>query len=327
MTEPQTSIPLILATLASALAFVLAAQRVRLPDDQRPSLWAMHLLLGATTLICAAVFAYRVIYVHRVWQPVQAHVDGLLLIAGLLAPSIWYIQSRPRLFGLSLFALPLLTLILLWGVCASLWTYRPFKLDTFEPAWVVFHTTATYLGLLGCGLGAAGGAMYLFVQRRIKAKAGLGQVNPMASLETLEMLILRAATLGFVLLTLSLVSGLIIVTQADQATSLGKAWWTSPKVWLAASAWGVYALLINIRSFSTFRGRRAAWLAIAGLVLVLATYGAVEALSKKTKPAQSQAIPNSPHREVGVGHLCPVNPHLAVGAIDARVKEANPCAS
>lgn len=171
-------------------------------------------------------------------------------------------------------------MILLWGVCATLWTYRPFNLDSFAPAWSFFHLAVTYFGLLGCGLGAAGGAMYLFVQGRLKSKAGLGQVNPMASLETLETLIVRAATLGFVLLTLSLVSGMIMVTQSDEATSLGSDWWRSPKVWLAAAAWVVYAVLINVRSFSTFRGRRAAWLAIAGLVLVLATYGAVEALDR-----------------------------------------------
>ena len=221
-------------------------------------------------------------------------VDGLLLIALLLAPAILYIQSRPKLFGLSIFALPLLALILLWGVCATLWTYRPFSLDSFTPAWTVFHLATTYVGLLGCGIGAAGGAMYLFVQGRLKAKAGLGQVNPMASLETLETLIVRAATLGFVLLTLSLISGLVMVTQSDEATSLGKAWWSSPKVWLAASAWVGYAVLINVRSFSTVRGRRAAWLAIAGLALVLATYGAVEALDRSEPSADTaqNAEPN-----------------------------------
>lgn len=280
MPEPATSIPLILATLASGLAFILTARRLSKPEDQRAGLWPIHLLLGGTTLLCIAVLIYRVAVIHKAWVPVQAHVDGLLLIGLLLAPAILYIQSRPRLFGLSLFALPLLSLILAWGVCATLWTYRPFNLDSFAPAWTVFHLGVTYVGLLGCGIGAAGGAMYLFVQGRLKAKAGLGQVNPMASLETLETLIIRAATLGFVLLTLSLISGLVMVTQSDVATSLGKAWWSSPKVWLAALSWVVYAVLINGRSFSTVRGRRAAWLAIAGLVLVLATYGAVEAIDR-----------------------------------------------
>ena len=290
MPEPATSIPLILATLASGLAFVLTANRLRMPEDQRARIWPIHLLLGGTTILCLAVFVYRVAVVHKAWVPVQAHVDGLLLIGLLLAPAIIYMQTRPKLFGLSLFALPLLSLILAWGVCATLWTYRPFNLDTFAPAWTVFHLGVTYVGLLGCGIGAAGGAMYLFVQGRLKAKAGLGQVNPMASLETLETLIIRAATLGFVLLTLSLISGLVMVTQSVETTSLGDAWWQSPKVWLAALSWVVYAVLINGRSFSRVRGNRAAWLAIAGLVLVLATYGAVEAIDR----TQADRSPDAP---------------------------------
>lgn len=283
MPEPATSLPLILATLASVVALVVAFKRARQSGGDAVPRWPVSMLLGLVTLLCLGSLVYRVTVVHKAWVPVQAHVDGLLLIGLLLAPAILYIQSRPRLFGLSLFALPLLSMILLWGVCASLWTYRAFNLDSFAPAWTVFHLSVTYLGLLGCGLGAAGGAMYLFVQGRLKAKAGLGQVRPMASLETLENLIIRAATLGFVLLTLSLVSGLVMVTQSDIATSLGKAWWSSPKFWLAMLSWVVYAVLINGRSFSTLRGRRAAWLAIAGLVLVLATYGAVEAIDHQTR--------------------------------------------
>ena len=320
MPDPATSIPLILVTLATGLAFVLSVRRVRYPEADRPSALPISLLVGGSAGLCVLVFAWRVGFVHKAWQPVQAHVDGLLLISALLGAATLYIMARPRLFGLSLFVLPVLGLLHLWGLCASLWTYRPFNLESFEPAWVVFHTIATYLGLLGCVLGAAGGAMYLFVQGRLKAKANLGQVSPMASLETLETLIIRAATIGFVLLTLSLVSGLVIVTQSDDATSLGKAWWASPKVWLAAAAWGVYALLVNVRSFSSFRGRRAAWMAIAGLVLVIATYGAVEALQKIEGDEQAQqtsnhSAPNSPHREVGVGAGATSNPHLAMGAM------------
>lgn len=291
MPQLVTSLPLILATLASLAAVVLAVRRIRQTEDLVSPLWPIQALLGLVTLLCLGLFIYRIVIIHKAWQPVQAHVDGLLLIALLLAPAILYIQSRPKLFGLTIFALPLLTLITAWGVCATLWTYRPFNLDSFAPAWTVFHLTATYLGLLGCAIGAAGGAMYLFVQGRLKAKAGLGQVNPMASLEALETLIVRAATLGFVLLTLSLVSGFVL-TQSTSPTLAGAAWWSSPKVWLAVSAWIVYAVLINVRSFSTVRGRRAAWLAIAGLVLVLATYGAVEAIDR-TQQASPSDVPQA----------------------------------
>lgn len=288
MPEPATSIPLILASIAALAATALGVHRVRLPEAQRPSVMPQHLMVGLIGLICVGVFAYRILVVHSAWQPVQAHVDGLTMIGFLLAFSVLFIQTRPRLFGLSIFILPVLALILLWAVCASLWTYRPFKLDSFEPVVLVFHLATIYLGLLGCGIGAAAGAMYLFVQGRLKAKADLASVNPLASLETLETLIIRAATLGFVLITVAMVSGMVIATQSEEATSLGEAWWTSPKVWLAFAAWAIYGLLINVKHASAFRGRRAAWLAIAGLIVVLATYGVVEALDHAA-PSDPQA--------------------------------------
>lgn len=308
MTQPLTSIPLILMTIAAVVAATSALRRLGVPEEQRKGLALQHTLVAAITLGCTGVFIYRWLILHNAWQPVQAHVDGLLLIGALLAGTVLFIQSREKLFGLSAFALPLLVLITAWGICATLWTYRPFNLDSFEPVWLAFHTGSTYLGLLSCAIGAVAGAMYLFVQRRLKSKTHLPGIGPLASLETLEILIIRAATLGFALLTLSLVSGLIIVTKADHATTLGSDWWASPKVWLATAAWLLYALLMNVRYATGFRGRRAAWLAIGGLVLLLATYGAVEAIDKSAQaPPENQPAISSvqwvPHNWP-VGILC-----------------------
>ena len=315
LNQPLTSIPLILMTIASAIASVAALRRLGTPEEQRQGLAVQHTLVGLIALGCAAVFCFRWLILHASWQPLQAHVDGLLLIGTLLAGAILFIQSRPKLFGLSAFALPLLTLILAWGICAVLWTYRAFHLDTFAPIWTGFHTGSTYLGLLSCAIGAGAGAMYLFVQHRLKSKTHLAGTMPLASLETLETLIIRAATLGFVLLTLSLVTGLVIVTQADRATALGSDWWASPKVWLATAAWATYALLLNVRYATSFRGRRAAWLAIGGLVLLLATYGAVEAIDQA--PAQAEpALSMSMTGEsvfMGVPHNCPKGSSVRIG--------------
>ncbi len=282
MTDTATSIPLILMTALSAAAATLAVRRLRAarPQEQRPNTSpTQHLLVGLIAVGCITLLLLRWLLLWESWEPLHAHVDGLLLMCASFAGAVLYIQTRPKLRGLAAFALPLLTLMLAWAICASLWTYRPFRLDTLEPAWLVFHTTSTYLGLLCCALGAIGGAMYLYVQGRLKSKHAVP--GRLASLETLETLIIRAATLGFVLLTLSLVSGVVLVTRGE-GTALGIEWWVSPKVILATLAWAVYALLMNIRHASAFRGRRAAWLAIFGLVLLLATYGIVGAMDKQT---------------------------------------------
>ena len=283
MTQTTTSILLILFAVLSAWASVCAFRRLRRRStgpQRAGTAPAQHAAVALVALGCFAVLLTRWLVLGESWNPLAAHVDGLLMMCALFAGAVLFIQNRPRLRGLAAFALPLLTLMLTWATCASLWTYRPFRLETLEPAWLVFHTLCTYLGLFFCALGAVAGAMYLYVQRRLKAKqAAPGGPGGLASLETLETLIVRLATLGFVLLTLSLASGVVLVSRGGEMP-FRLQWWASPKVILAMLAWAVYALLMNLRYATAFRGRYAAWLAIFGLVLLLATYGLIEALER-----------------------------------------------
>jgi len=284
MIQPLTSISLILLTGAATAATVVAIRRLGVQTDgsATPDSPPRNQLaaVAAIAIGCFALFVLRWAVTAGNWHPLHAHVDGLLFAGSLFAGSILYIQTRPKLAGLSAFALPLLTVFLLWAVCSSLWTFRPFN---GQSAATLIHTVLTYLGLTSCAIGAISGAMYLFVQRRLKHKSHLASPGKLASLETLERIIITAATLGFLLLTLSLLSGLYLVIRAEEPTALGAAWWASPKVWVATAAWAIYALLMNVRYASSFRGARAAWLAIAGLVLLFATYAIVGTI----KPANT----------------------------------------
>jgi ABC-type uncharacterized transport system permease subunit len=185
------------------------------------------------------------------------------------------------------FAIPLLTLILAWGICASAWTYRPFDIETLDPVWTAVHLAGVYVGTLFAVIAAVFGGMYLYADRRLKHKE-VSSNRSFASLEVMESAIIRTAMLGFTLLTLGLIAGLIVVTEGP--TNLGAHWWYSPKVVLAIAAWLIYALLMNVRHATVFRGPRAAWLSIAGLVLLLATYGIVVALPNP-QPADASTPP------------------------------------
>lgn len=290
MIQTLTNLSLVLLTLLSAAASVLAVARLRQTmalamqashasesDDndllRRPNKRLLNTLVALIGLGAAGLLMYRWLAVGDGWNPLSAHVDGLLLIASLLAGVGLYIQSRPRLGGLAVFLLPLLTLILAWAICASAWTYRPFHLDSLSPVWTAVHLAGVYLGTLGCALAAAAGVMYLVVQGQLKAKRNPRGLLRLASLESLERLITRSATLGFALLTVGLISGVVILQY--EGDLLGPGWWYSPKVLAAFSAWLVYAVVMNVRYATAFRGRRAAWLAIGGFVLLLVVYGIV----------------------------------------------------
>ncbi len=324
---------LIALTAAAVAAWLAALYRFRGgvsspaadPEAARPYLTAgrvQQTLLAVIATAAAGMFFYRWLVVVERWQPLAAHLDGLLLMSVLFAAVILFIQSRPRLFGLSLFALPLLALILGWAVCAAVWTYRPFNLESLHPVWQGLHLTSVYLGTLGAAIAAIAGGMYLFVQYRLRHKPAAAGCTPLASLETLESVIIRTATLGFALLTLGIAAGLVIIVESPDTTVPG--WWHTPKVLLAVAAWAVYALVMNVKHTTRFRGARAAWLSILGLALLLAVYGIVTALPDPPTRA------STPHIKPATAQLwrgfAPPTPQLRSGGLGAP-KEALRCVS
>ncbi|MEX1017205.1 MAG: cytochrome c biogenesis protein CcsA [Phycisphaeraceae bacterium] len=275
MTDTLTTFLLAGLTLLTLAAWALALHRLRQPGEHAIASTAQQTLVIITGLAAAGLFLHRWLFVEGAWQPLTAHVDGLLLIATLFAGTVAFLQSRPRLLGLSVFGLPLLALILAWALCAATWTYRPFEIDTLHPVWRGLHLAGVYLGTLGSAVAAIAGGMYLYVQHRLKHKQAPAQFGRLASLEALENLIIRTATLGFALLTLGLVAGLVILIDEPDAWEHASLARYLPKIVLATLAWLSFAVVMNVRYAASFRGRRAAWLAIAGLVLLLAVYGLV----------------------------------------------------
>ena len=297
MANPVTSVILMLLTALTLAATALAWHRLRGTAAEAGWFW-QHALVAAVGLGAAALFVFHWLDNGPHWQPLTHHLDGLLLMGAVVAGTVLFIQLRPKLAGLAAFALPVLALLLGWAVCAAAWTYRPFNLASLHPIWWAVHLMGVYLGTGFATIAAVAGGMYLYVERRLKRKANLRSIGRLASLERLETLIIRGAALGFVLLTVGLIAGLVILT--DRGRTLSLAWWYSPKIVLAVTAWLVYALLMNVRHTTHFRGPRAAWLSITGLVLLLVTYGLVTAMTPNgpntTQPARTGAPAPSARR-------------------------------
>lgn len=278
MNGPQdwiTTAGLIAATVCSLAACIAAAIRLfRAP--QRGHALEMAAVATATAL-CGAVFIYRAIAVHRNWVPLQSHVDGLSLLAALVGVVVMWSYWTRRLRGLNVFLLPVMALATLWGVCAGWWSWKPFDIGG---VWTSVHLFSVYIGALSVAAAAAKGALWLYVDRQLRARSHQAQrlhrLGALANLESIEAGITRSATIGFVLITIGLVTGLIIVTGG--ASRLGPGWWYSAKVTLAAAMWAIYALVMHVRFVPTFRGRRAAILSIVGLVLLIVVLGIAQAL-------------------------------------------------
>lgn len=274
MQDSLTTLGLALAALAALGACAAAIKRLCRSAGWEAGL--EHVLTALSTLLSAAVFLYRMLVVHQQWQPLQAHVDGLALLAAILGAVILYLQITRRLRGMDLFMLPVLAVMSAWAVCASWWTMRPFDVHGI---WRAIHLLSVYLGTLALVAAGAAGALYLYVDRLLRAKRGVGRLavlGRLSDLESIEHAITNTAAAGFLLVTLGLITGLIIVT-ADPG-KLGAGWWHSPKVLLAAVVWAIYALVMHVRFVPNFRGRRAAILAIVGFLLMIAVLGLANSL-------------------------------------------------
>jgi ABC-type transport system involved in cytochrome c biogenesis permease subunit len=121
-----------------------------------------------------------------------------------------------------------------------------------DSAWLPLHVGTAALAYGALAMAGAAGLVYL-----------LGESARADAARTLG----RAITLGYPLLTLSMILGMIWAQVA-----WGRYWaWDIKEVWTLIT-WLVYTLYWHLRNRQRWQGRRLAWLAVAGLAAVLFTF-------------------------------------------------------
>jgi len=196
--------------------------------------------------------------------------SGLLLSLTLMAvatPLVFYALARWKksdsllraadraVFGSILMQLTTLALIL---VCARNGHYPSVLGDGFFPA---ILTTRAFL--LPCMVGSVLiSLLYLLLVWR---REDLERLLP--SSEILDRITYRTICLAFPLLTLMIATGAYWANQ-----TWGSYWSWDPKETWAAITWLVYALYLHMRITGGWRGRRAAYFAIAGFAVVIFTF-------------------------------------------------------
>lgn len=148
------------------------------------------------------------------------------------------------------------------GVDASIKPLMP----ALKSNWLLIHVLTAFLGYAAFAL--AFGAALIYLWRARAAKAATAQL-------TLEMdrLIYQAVVIGFIFLTLGILTGAVWAEQA-----WGRYWSWDPKETWSLITWFIYAGLLHARLVKGWAGRRIAWLAILGFLAVLFTYFGVSFL-------------------------------------------------
>jgi ABC-type uncharacterized transport system permease subunit len=207
---------------------------------------------------------------HR-WMPVGGReVESLLgfAVAGLYF-LVWWLYGA---ISLGLFALPatfLLILIPALGVGGY-----TFPSEGVRMSWLVAHIIALLLAYAALCFSLLASVMYLAQERRIKSKPKPGRKTSMAffswlpPLDTLERIAHATLEFGFPCMTVGLIIGSVLA----QETALGPAYFRDPKVIASFAMWLVYVLLLLVRRGAGLRGRRAAYVSGAVLVVMMAVW-------------------------------------------------------
>lgn len=168
---------------------------------------------------------------------------------------------RP-LDNLGIVVMPLAALTVL---AAWLWpAQQPIPLSS---PWQAAHIIVSLLAYSLLCLAAAQSLLLLAQEREIKRKHTIGFVRALPPMETTETLMFRLIDLGFVLLTLTVISGVLFAE-----AFFGKPFRFTHHTVLALSAWVVYGVLLIGRWRLGWRGRAAVRWTLGGFVLLVLAY-------------------------------------------------------
>ncbi|HYY41267.1 MAG TPA: cytochrome c biogenesis protein CcsA, partial [Pyrinomonadaceae bacterium] len=127
------------------------------------------------------------------------------------------------------------------------------------------HTTLLVCAYAAFFVAFAASVMYLWQERELKLKTFSAFFHRLPSLSTVDDIGATAAGVGFTLLSLGILTGMIWSSARS-----GRIWHNDPKEVFALLTWVLYLTMIHYRA--QWRGRKAAWAGVAGFVLVIFTF-------------------------------------------------------
>ncbi|MGA0209287.1 MAG: c-type cytochrome biogenesis protein CcsB [Candidatus Nanopelagicales bacterium] len=170
-----------------------------------------------------------------------------------------------RWLGLFVVAPALLTLGLAVTV---LYTEAAQLVPALKSYWLVIHVSAAIICAGAFTVAASSAALSLVQSRHERlGRVWHGPMSNVPSAEKLQTFTSRLIAFSFPLWTFSVIAGAIWAENA-----WGRYWGWDPKETWALITWLVYAAYLHARSTAGWRGDKASWIAILGLVTFLINY-------------------------------------------------------
>jgi len=141
-------------------------------------------------------------------------------------------------------------------------------IPALQSNWLVCHVVTCFLGYAAFAVACGVSVMSLLKRSgggESKGRFSLSGLIPETGF--LDELIYQSVVLGFILLGLGIITGSVWAHHA-----WGSYWSWDPKETWSLITWLIYAALLHLRLTRGWRGKRTAWIALAGYASVLFTY-------------------------------------------------------
>jgi ABC-type uncharacterized transport system permease subunit len=170
---------------------------------------------------------------------------------------VWGCRARYRLLGLTIMPLAAGLLLASWLAGAGVSS----DAAAYSTPFLVFHVGLVLAAFAGFTLAAAMSGLYLFEERRLKRRRAASVIGRMPSLVTLDALAARTVLVALPALAAGVGLGVVRLRESGGGFDalMGASLLTI----------AVYAAYLLLRLEAGWRGRRAAYLALAGFALVI----------------------------------------------------------
>ncbi len=166
------------------------------------------------------------------------------------------------------FATPLI-LILIYYAAVQTKSINPL-MPALQSNWLVVHVITAIFGYGAFAIACAISIMYIF---KDNFKNDSFTKKHMPTIELLDTMSYRAIAIGFITLTLVIVTGAIWAEKA-----WGRYWQWDPKETWSFITWVIYSIYLHVRLNKGWKGKKAAWFSVIGFASILFTYIGVNTL-------------------------------------------------
>ncbi|HBD06855.1 MAG TPA: c-type cytochrome biogenesis protein CcsB [Syntrophobacteraceae bacterium] len=219
--------------------------------------------------------SYQLGYGHA---PLSNLYESLVFAAWAIMIVYLIIELRSKQRSLGLF--PALFAFLAMAY-ASFSTSIDSRIQPLVPAlksnWLIAHVIACFVGYAAFAVACGVSIIYLSKGASSKGSASVskGVLSRFPDPRQLDELNYQMIMFGFLWLSIGILTGAVWANSA-----WGTYWSWDPKETWSLITWIVYAALLHARTMRGWRGKRVAWLSVAGFACVLFTYFGVNYLAR-----------------------------------------------